>query len=153
MSESNGNGKPRGHYRASARQFSGGAFHQVYTAFYFLMSDRAAKALAALINAAHVYKALERKNGWFYYTIERMEFDVNMDADQQGRVFQELERLGFLRRRRMKVKGGAVLRHFYIKFDVLKQACDDFYAKREGQWEAIQRAKQRREQSRYSTPD
>ena len=59
--------------------------------FFLVMSSDAAFFLSYLINQAKRHKAEEKKDGWFYCTIKKVQKYIYMNVNKQRKVMLELQ--------------------------------------------------------------
>jgi DNA-binding MarR family transcriptional regulator len=90
-------------YRQLLSAYGGGMFVQFPRPFRRLFTWNEAWLLVHLINKADTVLSLERNAGWFYYTMDDLEFDTEIDQIQQSKLLKGLEEKGLIERRRLGV--------------------------------------------------
>lgn len=105
-------------YRQKLKSYAPGRWFQFPREYLWAMTRDQAIALSALIDKADRCKSLLRNNGWFYYTIDRMEWDTNMDRNVQLRVINSLIELGYVRR---ETRGMPPKRFLFINIDKVER--------------------------------
>jgi hypothetical protein len=101
-------------YRDKISAYAAGEWFMLPRAFLFAFTRDEAIALASLIDAADRFLSIERYNGWFYYTREKMQLETVMDKNVQDRVIKSLMDKGYIRKKRM---GIPPRRFFFIEID------------------------------------
>lgn len=104
-------------YRQSLRSYSPGRWFKFPREFLWVLTRDQAIALSALIDKADRCVSLTRNKGWFYYTVDMMEWDTNMDRNVQERVLRSLDDAGYIQRVR---RGMPPRRYFFIEIAKLE---------------------------------
>lgn len=139
MPSHNGNGRNRQPHdkrnppkRVSPRQqlqaYNPGQWFMMPRPFIWLFGIDDALLLAYLIDTACRYSNLNYRSGWFYCTVEKMEWELRIKEDKQQRILKRLRELGVISTRQM---GPLRRRWFRINVPKLQSLVGDRLEKRE----------------------
>lgn len=125
----NGNGKHKSpSYRSRLRAYASGNWMMMPRMFMYAMSWDEAIVLAFLIDHADRYIHLEKYKGWFYCTMNKMEWELGIGQDKQSRVINKLIERGLIETRRV---GTPIMKRWItIKSDKLDELVDGVKAAR-----------------------
>jgi len=132
MASTNGNGKkeevPCVDYRRELRCYDSSRWRMYPKIFDFIFDPIEAKVMAFLIDKAASYEHINNRGGWFYCTVDDMEFYAGIASDTQLRTITRLRERGLLE---VEKRGIPAKRWLRIITAVLNRLTEEAEASRE----------------------